>query len=215
MHSVLEFIDRLETGFGGSPWNISVEQIEVMAQLVVGESSRPWVRRGGEWSIAGSWALGCAANQLGAELAFLADQVAELLSRDPAKETTIVAAAFFHLRFEQIHPLRDGNGRVGRVLLARQCCSACRISFREILAVLESEDRNYRRIFASTRDVSLRQARFELMVDFLARVLGIPMPGDIPLPFPLELRFPDVRKSALAELDKSKSLIRSREVVRS
>lgn len=33
-------------------------------------------------------------------------------------ENLAVQAAFFHVRFERVHPFRDGNGRVGRLLLA-------------------------------------------------------------------------------------------------
>ncbi len=27
----------------------------------------------------------------------------------------------FHVRFEQIHPIQDGNGRVGRIIMFRKC----------------------------------------------------------------------------------------------
>ncbi len=33
------------------------------------------------------------------------------------KDKVLTAAAYFHLRFESIHPFADGNGRVGRTLL--------------------------------------------------------------------------------------------------
>lgn len=33
----------------------------------------------------------------------------------------IYAVANFHQRFEQIHPFQDGNGRIGRFIILRQC----------------------------------------------------------------------------------------------
>ena len=51
------------------------------------------------------------------ELLLAARQAASLL------EYPIVACAFFHLRFEAIHPFRDGNGRTGRTILAAQIYS--------------------------------------------------------------------------------------------
>ena len=45
--------------------------------------------------------------------------LAELLSElsDHDGKLTLTAAAYFHARFEYIHPFADGNGRVGRTLL--------------------------------------------------------------------------------------------------
>lgn len=36
------------------------------------------------------------------------------------KEPFAVALAFHHIRFERIHPFRDGNGRIGRLVLQEQ-----------------------------------------------------------------------------------------------
>ena len=45
--------------------------------------------------------------------------MAELLSemQEIANEKILTAAAYFHAKFENIHPFADGNGRTGRLLM--------------------------------------------------------------------------------------------------
>jgi Fic family protein len=35
----------------------------------------------------------------------------------------------FHVRFEQIHPFQDGNGRVGRLLMFKECLANGHVPF--------------------------------------------------------------------------------------
>ena len=37
------------------------------------------------------------------------------------KVVTIEDIARFHVEFERIHPFQDGNGRVGRMIILKQC----------------------------------------------------------------------------------------------
>lgn len=57
------------------------------------------------------------------------------------KEVTLKNIIDFHIRFERIHPLSDGNGRVGRIIIFKECLKNNIVPF----IVLDEEKAYYMR----------------------------------------------------------------------
>ena len=58
-------------------------------------------------------------DEIGAAPEDVQEEISELLSelQDIADKDALTAAAYFHAKFENIHPFADGNGRVGRLTM--------------------------------------------------------------------------------------------------
>lgn len=87
--------------------------------------------------VVGKNEIGATADGVEAELGeLLTDVNSTLSSKSLTAEQVLTAAAFFHAKFENIHPFSDGNGRTGR--LAMNCYL---VMNNHPMAIIHEEDR--------------------------------------------------------------------------
>lgn len=148
-------------------WAPCCADIERIASLIIGDFPVPLLRRGRMKAIAAGRSFGSAADALPDEFAALGEQCAAILGSTP--ESGVLAAAFFYLRLQKIHPLTDCNGRLGRLLLCEQFRRARGLRPDITLARLQARDADYRAAFAATTE----RAQYQLMCHLLSAIVSI------------------------------------------
>jgi hypothetical protein len=168
-------------------WNIGTADVAQLAALTFGNPHMPLLRHGTMSAIIARTKYGGAAKRFDDEFRLLGQQCATIRAGPPRAE--LCAVAFFHLRFGGIHPLVDGNGRVGRLLLCEQIRQAFAVPLETTLDSLQASHLDYRAVFIT----SLPQEQFELMIQLLARVVDDKVASTHVLPFPVAPAYPDKR----------------------
>ncbi len=114
-------------------------------------------------------------NEVGGRETTLPEKVAEEMGKllteyNQTPEKTLEELIDFHVRFERIHPFQDGNGRVGRLILLKECLR------NDIVPFIIDEDLKlyyYRGLSEWSREkgyltdtCGLAQDRFKLVLDY-------------------------------------------------
>jgi hypothetical protein len=168
-------------------WNLVPADIEKLAGLTGGNTLMSQLRHGTMSAIIVGTIYGGSAKRFSEEFRKLAHQCASI--RADATWTELDAIAFFHLRFGFIHPLVDGNGRVGRLLLSEQIRRSFNVEIQATLDFLWASQKNYRAAFVPLAP----QTTFERMLRLLASHTGVQIDQIRALPFPISPAYPDKR----------------------
>ena len=99
--------------------------------------------------------------EIGAAPEDVQEEMAELLSEmmDFPKEKVLVAAAYFHAKFENIHPFADGNGRTGRLVM-----NYILLLYGHPPVIIHEEDRKG---YYSALEAWDKRQEFEPLIDYL------------------------------------------------
>lgn len=169
------------------PWLWTVEKLEDLSSALGGDREGGWVRQGGAKIMIARRHWGSRAIHLDRELTQLSELTGKILEGE-APQSVVSAMAFFHCRFELIHPLHDGNGRVGRFIMACQAEERLGVQRDVFLNELHAQENDYRMTFVPD---DLR-GRYELTFDLIARLTGSePSEEGIKVPFPIAPRYPE------------------------
>lgn len=77
------------------------------------------------------------------------------------KVVTIEDIARFHVEFERIHPFQDGNGRVGRMIILKQCLDNNLIP----IIIMASDQEQYYRSLVSSQN----QKDYSMLVELFKK----------------------------------------------
>ena len=172
LHRVSLTAPMLETLAACNCWGVDENLVEQLAIFTLGSCRIPLLRTGTMRAIVARKKFGTAAACLPQEFLRLGVQCAEIRSTG-MHDADICAIAFFHLRFENIHPLTDGNGRVGRLLLAEQLCRASSKTVVETLERLHAQESSYRAVFASAEAIEQYIRMIALLTSYLGRLPSV------------------------------------------
>jgi hypothetical protein len=174
----------------GDWWSIGASELERLAATLLSEPIEgPWVRRGAIFAIISNRKLGSLAAKLPVELVELSAETRKVLVGSHP-DAVLRAAAAYHIRFQNIHPLVQGNGRVGRTILAAQIHQSLGVLPEELLGSLNAQEMDYVAAFVSDKP----EMMFELLLDLLAQLTGsVIQPESSKVPFSVQPLYPDRR----------------------
>ena len=85
----------------------------------------------------------------------------ELLLKEHESISTLEEIAIFHSKFEKIHPFQDGNGRVGRFLILKECLK----NDLDLIAIDETLEVEYKKALGVSQMTNDFEPLFEVFRD--------------------------------------------------
>jgi hypothetical protein len=152
-------------------WGISQIDLERLAVALLGRrKTGSWLRHGTERAIIAGKKFGAIATTLQGEIAAVNRDARSILA-EGRQESALQAAAFYHVRFENIHPLHDGNGRTGRTIMTGQLYQSMRCSPVWFERILLGRGADYKAAFRAANS----HETYRLLLNLLGHLFQIPI----------------------------------------
>jgi hypothetical protein len=171
-----------------------VSELDRLSLVLLGErTTGRWCRQGQERAIIAKLKYGAVAQTLTEELMRLS-QDARVILAEGKPHSPLSAAAYYHVRFENIHPLHDRNGRVGRTIMTGQLYQAYGYPPAIFEQHMKARFAEYRAAFKAPDS---RRTHQDLLV-MLSGFVGITLPVDaLDCNYSFEPLFPSPGKPGL------------------